>query len=99
MQRLLREGGGHLSDDIPPPAPEEKAGPDQADTDEPQLLMPGLVATAVTPSTVSPTGGARPPRPKTERPAKSEAQLEIDRLRHQLREILHELEALRALMG
>ena len=26
VQRLLREGGGKLSDDIPPPAPEELAG-------------------------------------------------------------------------
>ena len=45
VQRLLRESGGHLADDIPPPAPEEKAGAmgaDFLDADEPQLPMPGL---------------------------------------------------------
>jgi DNA-binding transcriptional MerR regulator len=53
VQRLLRESGGRLGDDIPPPAPEEKAGLEagvearfEADlfdaADEPQLPMPGL---------------------------------------------------------
>jgi len=45
VQRLLREGGGQLADDIPPPAPEEKAAVVEQifhDTDEPQLPMPGL---------------------------------------------------------
>lgn len=103
VQRLLREGGGHLSDDIPPPAPEEKAGldvidTDAANTDEPQLLMPGLVATVVASSTVSSTSGARPPRSKTERPAKSEAEFEIERLRQLLGHTLRELEALRAML-
>src|SRR5437870_13255721 len=31
VQRLLREGGGRLADDIPPPAPDEQAGPEEAE--------------------------------------------------------------------
>jgi DNA-binding transcriptional MerR regulator len=95
VQRLLREGGGQLSDDIPPPAPEEKAGPEHADhalADEPQLLMPGL----------APVTPAKPARPKLEptRPLpRSEAEIEADRLRAVLRETLRELEALRALLS
>src|SRR5438270_12383712 len=42
VQRLLREGGGRLADDIPPPAPDEQAGPEEVE--EAQLPMPGLAA-------------------------------------------------------
>src|SRR5579875_2200163 len=41
VQRLLREGGGQLSDDIPPPAPEDRAEA-EPEGEEPQLPMPGL---------------------------------------------------------
>lgn len=51
VQRLLREGGGRLSDDIPPAAPEEReaaaaerARPIPGEADTPPL--PGLVADA-----------------------------------------------------
>jgi DNA-binding transcriptional MerR regulator len=101
VQRLLREGGGRLSDDIPPPAPEEKAGPDHVDPpepDEPQLPMPGLVhADPVTP--------ARTMRPKPDQVKPSPTRTtdsidtgEVARLRGVLRETLRELEALRALL-
>jgi DNA-binding transcriptional MerR regulator len=40
VQRLLREGGGRLGDDIPPPAAEERADADEAA--QAQLPMPGL---------------------------------------------------------
>ena len=33
VQRLLREGGGQLGDDIPPPTPEEKAGAARAEAE------------------------------------------------------------------
>jgi DNA-binding transcriptional MerR regulator len=96
VQRLLREGGGRLSDDIPPPTPEEKAGLDHhepADHDEPQLPMPGLVAPALAP---------RPSRARTEpvrRLTDASDADEVVRLRAVLRETLRELEALRALLG
>src|ERR1700761_4650094 len=60
VQRLLREGGGRLADDIPPATPDERAeaqaerDPTTAD-DDPQLPMPGL--------NTLPTGAVvRPPR-------------------------------------
>jgi DNA-binding transcriptional MerR regulator len=107
VQRLLREGGGKLSDDIPPPAPEEKAGADHVETDDPQLAMPGLP-----PAVSAPRVRARADVVKLEghedtarvaalvddvRLAADSA--EIARLRSLLRETLHELEALRALLG
>src|ERR1700761_2270560 len=45
VQRLLREGGGQLADDIPPPSPDERALADgeRAGLAEPDSLMiPGL---------------------------------------------------------
>src|SRR6201995_273917 len=45
VQRLLREGGGQLSDDIPPPAPEERtAVPSETPVlrDDRSLTIPGL---------------------------------------------------------
>ncbi len=95
VQRLLREGGGRLSDDIPPPAPEEKAGPDHLEIpepDEPQLPMPGLVPV---PPQTAPPRAAKPPR----RTAEASDAEEVIRLRAVLRETLFELEALRALLG
>ncbi len=88
VQRLLREGGGRLSDDIPPPSHEEQeraeaeASPPQA---EPELPMPGL---------------APGPAPSPARAAaRSRADPEVERLRAVLIETLHELEALRALFA
>src|SRR6476469_3441283 len=46
VQRLLREGGGRLSDDIPPPTEAERAQEAEnlmRDHNEPQLPMPGLL--------------------------------------------------------
>src|SRR5271168_2424045 len=42
VQRLLREGGGRLSDDIPPPAPEDREAPPASAPPEPELPLPGL---------------------------------------------------------
>jgi DNA-binding transcriptional MerR regulator len=87
VQRLLREGGGRLSDDIPPaPADEqEEAEAERAAVPmEPELPMPELAHAG--PSAVA-RAGARP-RPDQE----------ADRLRALLTETLHELEALRALL-
>jgi DNA-binding transcriptional MerR regulator len=94
VQRLLREGGGRLSDDIPPATPDEQAeaqaersAPTLLD-DEPQLPMPGL-----TPA-LPRTGRTQPRAAGDPAPADGEA----ERLRLLLTRTLRELEALRALL-
>jgi DNA-binding transcriptional MerR regulator len=89
VQRLLREGGGRLSDDIPPaPADEQEAAEAEraaAPPMEPELPMPEL---------------AHAPPPQTARTgARPRVEQEADRLRAVLTETLHELEALRALLA
>jgi DNA-binding transcriptional MerR regulator len=91
VQRLLREGGGQLSDDIPPPtaderaaAEAEKAGVRGTDT----LMIPGLELVAPPMAIVQAVRMA--PR--------SRAEIENERLRSVLRDVLRELEALRALL-
>jgi DNA-binding transcriptional MerR regulator len=95
VQRLLREGGGRLSDDIPPPTQDERAeaeaerGAAQADN-EPQLPMPGL-----------PPAPAPQPRPARPAPRAADGEgrgQEVERLRALLSATLKELEALRALL-
>jgi DNA-binding transcriptional MerR regulator len=92
VQRLLREGGGQLSDDIPPPTADERAAAEAEHaglSPDETLLIPGLEL--VSPP-ASLTQMARPAvRPKPDG--------ENDRLRALLIEALHELEALRALLG
>lgn len=89
VQRLLREGGGRLSDDIPPPPASERAAPETESEPEaapaPELPIPGLVK----PRPVAP--------PSPDRPARTEP--EAERLRAVLRQTLRELEALRALLA
>jgi DNA-binding transcriptional MerR regulator len=95
VQRLLREGGGRLSDDIPPPTPDERAeaeaerGRAQADN-EPQLPMPGLP-----PAPAAPVRAARPAPRAPEGEGRGQ---EVERLRAVLSATLRELEALRALL-
>ena len=90
VQRLLREGGGRLSDDIPPaPADEQEAAEAERAIGlaaEPELPMPGLA-----PAEPAATGRLGcTVRPKVDP--------EAERLRALLTETLHELEALRALL-
>lgn len=90
VQRLLREGGGRLSDDIPP-APEDEQAAAEAErsaatlSGEPELPMPGLAPTAAPQTTRANL------RPK--------ADPEAERLRTLLTETLRELEALRELLA
>ena len=102
VQRLLREGGGHLSDDIPPATPDAAAAA-EAEREgvappepEPQLLMPGLI-----PPEPAPAFHPLPPRSSARAasaaPADAAATAEIERLRAVLAETLRELEELRAL--
>jgi DNA-binding transcriptional MerR regulator len=86
VHRLLREGGGRLSDDIPPPTAAERA---EAESErlratESDLLIPSL------PVVESIEAAARSGRSRPE--------AELDRLRTVLVATLRELEALRALL-
>jgi DNA-binding transcriptional MerR regulator len=89
VQRLLREGGGQLSDDIPPPTADERAAAEAEKAglspDEP-LLIPGL---ELVPQALAHMVRIAP-RPKPDG--------ESERLRSLLLEALAELEALRVLL-
>ncbi len=90
VQRLLREGGGKLSDNIPPPTPEEQAG-ESGDGNsllppDPELPIPGL---------------AMPPEPSAQVPVSARharADAEAERLRTVLTETLQQLVELRRLL-
>jgi DNA-binding transcriptional MerR regulator len=92
VQRLLREGGGQLSDDIPPPTADERAAAEAEKAglspDHPPLI-PGLELVSPPASIMHMVRTA--PRPKLD--------AENDRLRTLLTEALTELEALRARLG
>jgi DNA-binding transcriptional MerR regulator len=83
VQRLLREGGGRLSDDIPPASADEQEAA-VAERADPELPMPEL------------TSAAPAPLARTNMRPKGES--EAERLRVLLSETLRELEALRALL-
>jgi DNA-binding transcriptional MerR regulator len=87
VQRLLREGGGRLSDDIPPAPVEEQeaAEAERAAALEPELPMPELTAST-------------PPQPAARTTVRPRADSEAERLRSLLTEALRELEELRALL-
>ena len=88
VQRLLRESGGLLSDDIPPPDADERAAADPGDVDLPDdgpPFIPGLEAVMQPPGMTHPAAQAR-------------ADQENARLRALLSETLRELQALRVLL-
>ena len=99
VQRLLREGGGKLSDDIPPAPADEREADEAASLApadiEPQLPMPGLTQAA---------GQALTPKRQAARPGRAdtapapEVNAEAVRLRAMLSHTLRELEGLRALL-
>ncbi|MBS0639477.1 MAG: MerR family transcriptional regulator [Proteobacteria bacterium] len=91
VQRLLREGGGQLSDDIPPPSADERAAADaeQATMAEDEIMtIPGLELVPPPAAVVAAVRQATKP--------KAADTGESDRLRALLRDVLTELEALRA---
>jgi DNA-binding transcriptional MerR regulator len=105
VQRLLREGGGRLSDDIPPATPDEQAEAEaergavlQVDT-EPQLPMPGLIPPGPAPTRSARTTARAAGAPAADQGGDTAASAEVERLRSVLATTLRELEALRALLG
>ena len=92
VQRLLREGGGLLSDDIPPPTADERAAAEAEKIGmlpgEPPII-PGL-------ELVGPPLALSELAQASVQPGRD---LENHRLRALLTAILHELEALRAMLG
>jgi DNA-binding transcriptional MerR regulator len=110
VQRLLREGGGLLQDNIPPASIEERMEAEAerggsgaaepaprrpaADVGIPELPIPGLAPETPAESV---RVSLRPPkaRPATQ----SDPERELARLRGVLAETLHALEALRRLIG
>ena len=92
VQRLLREGGGQLSDDIPPPTADERAAAEAEKAsiapDNPPLI-PGLELVSAPPALAQVARGIARPR----------ADGEHERLRALLLEALGELETLRARLG
>ncbi len=102
VQRLLREGGGRLADDIPPATPDERAAAEAERTAAPQpdapsqLPMPGLIGpVSSNPATARPRG-----EPSTQaqlvQAQLAQSQAECARLRALLAITLRDLEALRA---
>lgn len=85
VQRLLREGGGQLADNIPPPSAEERAEPGAPAEDDPSLV-PSLELTPPP----APDPGRPLPRPRIE--------TEEQRLRKALQAVLQELEEIKALL-
>src|SRR5471030_1328911 len=89
VQRLLREGGGQLSDDIPPPTADERAAAEAEEAresaDNPPLIT-GLELVSTPPVLAHIARSVLRPRQDSEN----------ERLRSLLEEALRELEALRA---
>jgi DNA-binding transcriptional MerR regulator len=89
VQRLLREGGGRLSDDIPPPSADELEAAEAERTArasfEPELPMPGLASRGE-------------PHTEARMNVRPRVDPEAERLHALLLETLRELEALRALL-
>ena len=98
VQRLLREGGGRLADNIPPPSAEEQAEVASAVGDkpdgEPQLPMPGLEPVPAAKPAAKPAVKAEP----RAKPAAAETAGEVARLRAWLAHTLAELQSLRGLL-
>ncbi|MDA8049516.1 MAG: MerR family transcriptional regulator [Rhodospirillales bacterium] len=83
VQRLLREGGGRLGEEIPPPSPAEISAAAAERARNPELPMPGLAAS---------------PAPAARVLVRQKQDPEAERLRDVLRETLRALGEMRALL-
>jgi DNA-binding transcriptional MerR regulator len=94
VQRLLREGGGRLADEIPPAPAAEQAAAAAERAGDPELPIPGL------PPALPPglPGGAGAAARAAARPA-HRPDGEAERLRGVLHETLQALEEIRALLA
>jgi DNA-binding transcriptional MerR regulator len=91
VQRLLREGGGRLSEDIPPPKGDERREAAEAGVErDPELPLPELMA--------SPSHAVARSRRSAPPPPSNDGEDEVAMLRRVLAETLAELEALRAML-
>jgi DNA-binding transcriptional MerR regulator len=84
VQRLLRDGGGRLGDEIPPAPAAEQAASVAERARDPELPIPGL-----------PPGAPPPARPA----ARQKSEPEAERLRGVLHETLQALEEIRDLLA
>ena len=101
VQRLLREGGGRLADDIPPPLVDERDTEADREVEsfklvererpQPDLPIEAPVATRLPLRFI--------PRPTAVPPAPSPAELEAENLRQVMMEMLARLEELRVLVA
>lgn len=106
VQRLLREGGGRLADDIPPPLQDDQDS--EADHEAEQLLVEerariearaeAAAAAGRLPLRFIPRSAAQPPLPSATPPGPSSAEQEAAGLRRAMAELLSGLEGLRALL-
>ncbi len=113
VQRLLREGGGRLADDIPPPLLDEQDAEADREAEEmllrehesPQAHLPMDVPPVTRlplrfiPRPVAGTGSPAGSSTEAEQPGPSAAEQEVIRLRRAMAEILAGLEELRALLS
>jgi DNA-binding transcriptional MerR regulator len=108
VQRLLREGGGALEENIPPASPEERMAAEAERhvvpvaeakravvEPEPQLPMPGLLPEE--PDMVLKSDNLRPAQAKMV--MRQKADPEVERLRMLLAETLEALEEMRRMLG
>ncbi|WP_419757879.1 MerR family transcriptional regulator [Acidisoma sp.] len=101
VQRLLREGGGRLADDIPPPLVDERDTEAEREVEsfklvereraQPDLPVEPPVATRLPLRFI--------PRPTAVPPAPNPAELEAENLRQVMMEMLARLEELRVLVA
>ena len=106
VQRLLREGGGRLADDIPPPLQDDQDT--EADHEAEQLLVEErarieeraetAAAAGRLPLRFIPRSAAQPPLPPVASAAPAVAEQEAARLRRALADLLSGLEGLRILL-
>lgn len=99
VQRLLREGGGALADDIPPASEAERAESDGAGEHEapPAMDLPSAPDQGRAEATPEPSPISLEKQP--DHAQDEAAATEVARLRAALREVLAELEAMRALIA
>jgi DNA-binding transcriptional MerR regulator len=93
VQRLLREGGGALHDNIPPASQEERAAAAA------ERVEPSSRKAAVSPPQLPMPGLSPPPAATVRAPARPKTDAETERLRALLTETLTALEELRRLLG